>query len=102
MSKLYFNTKGINNIIIPSLEDTINNLNSALNELNSSSIPNECNINLNVSINDIESVKSSLQNIKNWCQDSINIYNRTEDSFINEAMLLPKNLMPLRNTKIKG
>lgn len=102
MARLKFDSKNIDNVIIPSIKDSIVHLNSALDNINNVSIPNECDINLVNSKNDIESVKSNLNSLNDWCNRSISLFKNVEDKYIGEAMLLPNDIMPLRKNKIKG
>lgn len=101
MSKLIIHTDGINNIIIPSLNNAIIHINNALNNIALMSIPSECNINLVSSKTNVEVIKTNLISLKEWCNESITLYLKLEDKYIGEASLLPNNIMSIRQNKIK-
>lgn len=100
MPSLKIESKKLESIIIPSIEKSIFSINSALDFINNASIPNECNISLINSKNDIESVKENLNELKSWCSLSILQYKNIEEKYIGETIFLPNNTIPLRKNKI--
>lgn len=101
MSKLVINSKNINNDVIPSITETITHLNNALNYINLVSIPNECDISMTQSKNDIESIKNNLNSLKEWCDTSVLLLSKIEEKYVGEASSLPNNIIELRQNKIK-
>ena len=101
MPKLSIDLKKLNDTIIPSLETTITHLNIALDYINSSQVPDESTISLNTTKNDIKSVTNKIKELKNWCSDSVIAYQQLEEKYIEQAMLLPEDIIPLRKNRIK-
>ena len=101
MTKLYYNTNGMNSVILPSITRTISNLNDAASRLSRCSVPYESNVSLWYMSSEIQSIQSSLNNLKCWCEDSNNTFNNKEDAFENDIRMLSNAIIPLRNKRIK-
>lgn len=101
MAKLKIDFNNLDNVIVPSITKTISHLNTALEYIETTSIPSESDVTLYSSKCDIESVKNNLSTLKDWCSTSSTLYKKLEEKYIGEATLLSNNIMPLRKNRIK-
>ena len=98
MSKLKIIPSSIENEIIPSIDNGKMYLNNAVNILSSSPEQSRCNV--GATISSINDVIADLNELSNWCSESIAAFKNLDKKYEDNAYTLSCETMKLRNNKI--
>lgn len=96
--KLKYDSNSIRTKIYPSISSTKTKLESAVSSLYNSNVHNNSRI---ISVaNSIENVISNLNSINNWISDSSIKVENNEGKYVEQASILPTQVMDLKKDKI--
>lgn len=100
MSKLYFNSDPIYKTVLPSIRNSINYLDRAINCLNVT-VLNEFSTKAALQKNEIIEIKNDLINLENWLNTGTRQLENLEGNMAHLASSLPIDDIPIRERKIK-
>lgn len=101
MSKLKYNKLSLNSVVVTSVQNTINDVNSLQNNISSLPIPNDFvgNSLLNTLKDQVNEIKINLINIDNWLKDSNNSFIEFSNMVTNEINSIEKvEIKPRKNS----
>lgn len=101
MAKIYLNSSAFNNNILPLLNNSIYYLSKAINYLNTSSTPNDFSRVKSSDLTKATDIKKELENLSYKLKDSVNQFASLENDTVGNASALPKNVIPIRQNRIK-
>lgn len=103
MSKLLFKESTLENVVIRSLDSSLEHLNNANRQIYSISIPDSFNESQNLKdcLNDVQAVKRKVENLKQWAIHSSQKFENVLQDMSGESLLLPKTQLQVRNTVVR-
>lgn len=100
MSKLYLNSDPIYKSVLPSIRNTINYLDKAINCLNTANVPNEFSSKAVSQKNAILEIKKDLTNLEEWLNTGTRQLENLEGNMSQIVSSLPIDDIPIRTKKI--
>lgn len=103
MSKLLFKESPFTNVVLRSLDTSLEYLNDANRQIYSISVPNDFSesANLNNCLNDVKNIKKEIFELKTWGKDSCKKLDNAVQNMNSVATLLPKNHLQVRTGVIR-
>lgn len=103
MAKLLFKESAFTNVVIRSLDNSLEYLNDANRQIYSISVPHDFgeSNNLMKCLTDVQSIKKELVDLKNWGTDSCKKFNNAIQNMNSVATLLPKSQLQVRNRIVR-
>lgn len=102
MASLYYDSVNFNDVK-NNTTHSINELQSVIDKFNKIIVTSDFSEynNLSQFMNEIIWIKDDLKVLDAWVEDSIYLFNNTMDKINDDAILLPRNRVQLRNTVVK-